>query len=370
MIRILFIFVIFFIAFTSGFSQFQYYSLDVPTDARSIALGESFVAVKHPISSLMYNPASLSPDAGLSIAYSARRANFYEQVNDLTYYNISASYSTSVGEFGFLYNQYYQGEWTITTPSYPDGIGKAKVYDHFFLGKYSRAFGKHITAGVALKIFNTVLRQTSGPPNTITQETSSLPFLLDAGCMYSTSLLFSPDVINDSLTLGIAFQNFGTDFRQLSGTTPQEKFIKLPRYLRLGFSYDLTVPTLSENSLIPLRVFLTGEYRNLLNSYSESEKDYWGFGSEVTLFELLSLRLGGFIKPNNSAYGYKGVPNLQYGIGMLLPLKYIGIHTFLRFRLDYAGIPLKPSPYDYFYLSNSTTVLHTVSIGIEYPQLF
>ncbi len=362
--------VIMFVLFSSLMfgQQTSLFSLDTPVDAKSISMGESFVAVNHPLSSLMYNPASFSEGSGITASFTRRRANFFDLVNDFAYTSYAISYNSPIGEFGFLYNRFYQGEYTITTASSPEGIGKAELYDHLFLGKYSTKIGENISIGMAVKVFNTTANQTEGIIGTNFISTSSVPVLFDAGVMYNTSISRTT-LIKDNLTLGLSLQNFGTDYRQTQSNN--EVYIRLPHYGRVGFSYMMSLPGEVEHTPSPLSILLTAEYKNLLNTFTSQDgnRDFWGFGSEITFYNLLHLRLGGEIFPYNSVYGNKGVASLRYGAGINFPLKYLGIETPISFHIDYAGIPTNSLIYNsYFFNAQSVAdVLQIFSVGLDYP---
>jgi len=351
--------------FTSlSFAQLGLSSFDVPVDAKSISMGESFVAVNDPLSSLMYNPASYNPNSGLSVSYSQRRANLVNDMNQFMYYNASVSYNSPIGEFAFLYNRLDWGTYDITAGS-PAISGKTHLYDHLFLVKYSYPIADNLTCGVAIKTYNIIEVLTAGYSSAPMLETTSLPVLVDIGALYSKSLLPSDQDVKDKLTFGLSIQNYGSDFRQKGDLAIE--FVRLPRYARIGFSYLLSTSPDKQSSPSILGVQISGEYRNLLNPLPSqgSERDYWGFGSELTVYELLSLRIGGDIMPYTGAYGNKGVPSVRYGVGIKFPFKYLGVNTPLRLHVGYAGIPLN-SLVDYSF-ENAKATLQVFSLGVDYP---
>ncbi|MBI5216101.1 MAG: hypothetical protein HY960_10155 [Ignavibacteriae bacterium] len=372
MIRIIFIVLLFFITFSSVFSQFPYNSsLDIPSDSRSISMGESFVAVKHPISSLLYNPASYSGKRGLIISYSLRRANFFDQINETKLYNFSMSYSSILGEFGFMYNRYDWGEGVVTLND-PTPIGKVHFYDHVFLAKYSKLLLKNFSVGIIVKTFNFVESQTEGIPVPL-NETSSLPILIDIGSMYSTTLAKQLQSIHDELIFGCSIQNYGTDYRVKSPPDPvgqiEEHFEKLPRYLRFGFSYSLKFKSPLNENLTPVQLLLTGEYRNLLNAdeRQNDSRDFWGYGSEISFFEVFSFRLGGYINPYRSVYGEKGKPSTRFGFGLNIPFERIVPNIPITLSFDYSNIPLNTSVYNGWDITANNS-LDVFTISLKYNK--
>jgi hypothetical protein len=178
----------------------------------------------------------------------------------------------------------------------------------------------------------------------------------------------------DELSFGISLQNFGTDFKLKTtytnlfpmppGTTTREETVPLPRYLRIGFAYLLSINPKEEGGLSPVKILITAEYRNLLNpgQYQEDERTYWGFGFGVSVYEVVSARIGGFLTPANSIYGDRGVPQLRYGFGLRAPLQQLGIAAPFTISLDYSGIPINVSSYR----KDVNTTLKAFSLQIAY----
>jgi hypothetical protein len=147
--------------------------------------------------------------------------------------------------------------------------------------------------------------------------------------------------VQESLTLGVAFQDFGSDYRakETYGDIVDEGVIRLPRYFRVGFSYTVTQRGHGENDGNSLSLVLTAEYRNLLNAGDGDNRDFWGFGVETEFFELVSARAGGYVQPFTSVYGARGKLAFRYGFGLNLALPRIGVHIPFGINLYYAGIP-------------------------------
>ncbi|TAK54098.1 MAG: hypothetical protein EPO24_13455 [Bacteroidetes bacterium] len=339
-------------------------SLFNPSDARSVAMGESFVAVNDPLSSFIYNPASYNANSGFSVRYSARRANFSQYDEEHTYYNASMSYNSPIGEFGLLYNRYDEGEY-IAWWGEPRRYSTIHRYDHVLLAKYSNHLGDHVSLGASCKIYNIVEAHLDGAPYPVS-ETTTLPFLFDLGTMFSTANLSTNESATHGLTFGASLQNYGTDLRYRSGFDGKEYFIKLPRYLRMGLSYAIT--TLPNDADAPslFKALLSAESKFQVNSSSSQSVFFWGLGAEITIYELLSLRVGGKTNPYSSPYGEEDALRVRYGAGINFPLNYLSFDTPLRLTFDYAGIPIEtPSPY--WYSPVKTSVLQVFSLGLEYP---
>ena len=354
--------------FTCSLAQSQYLdvgqnAIDVPVDPQSAAMGESFVAMRNNPAALFYNPATISGFKGLQFTYSHRNFDILPN-NDLTYHSYLLSLSLPTGSIGIFYNDFTNdNDLIVTSPAYPEGTGEYTSYKNYV---YGAAYGKDVSAnfdiGITLKAYNYSLGPHSG----------HAAYLADIGTIYHTSGPISrAGFITDEFNAGISIQNFGTDHRY--DTTFQEagSLIKLPRYLRIGYAYRMTIVNEDKEKLTPIGFLFTGEYRNLLNAedYQSSERDYWGFGTQATLYEILSLRLGSYISGTPSYYGQKGVPSIRYGFGVHLPLNKIGLQSPIAIIMDYGVIPGQFTS-NSFFTTNLNPTLRVFSFGIWYESSF
>jgi len=313
----------------AGAQLFTYSSLTTPSDSRSVAMGESFVAVPGSPAALMYNPACLAHLEGASLSYSHRR--FYYP-DDSKYLSFSGSVQTPVAVIGFLYNEFQNG------PIFGQTIGeqvRIDADDHTVALGAAHSFDNGVSVGIALKTFDYYIAIPFNYYVDPGSDFEARAFLFDFGCLYIPGSLLSQDGISDEFNVGFSFQNFGTQI-DLFGTS-----IQPPRYLRTGISYSIAILPKRTGDLTPFRALVTAEYRNRLNPYqgNEDDRDFWGFGLEVTAIDIFSVQLGGYVSPTGFLYGDRGEPALRYGFGLNIPFA-----LPLSIKLHYVAIP---TPSDY-----------------------
>jgi hypothetical protein len=344
--------------------------LDVPTDPRSVAMGESFVALPGNPTALMSNPAGLAGLTGLGVSYAQRSLNWMKFLEDYKYHGANGYIAVPFGVFGIQYNRFSMGEATISTSTSPDGIGKMRLYEHAFVLGFGRTFGENFSAGIAAKYFNivnTVISITT--PNAI-DFTTTPAYLFDAGAQYSTPVFPGDSLLQNAVTAGISVQNIGTEVKSASSLIESEANAELPRYLRVGFSYQLKILSRQTDGLQPASMILTAEYRRLINSsiYADSQRDYWVFGVEFGLFEIIAFRLGGVINPYTSIYGKTAEFAARGGIGLNLPFAKLGVPVPFSVSGSYSFIPINRYPNQF--MTGTTDNLEVFSIGLEYALGF
>jgi hypothetical protein len=341
-----------------------WYSLDIPTDARSIAMGESFVASRDAQAGTFYNPANLANMKGIAGSYSYRATPSFLGSNYAKYFDLNGILASQYGNINVFYKRFNIGEWVITEND-PTPIGVYENYDHTYGISYAKAINPDLGFGLTIKTYSEVFKQTSGPPLAEVFETISQPILLDLGLLYSVPSLIGDSEKNVVLRFGISLQNFGTDYVAKSPIyldSDQGKYIRLPRYLRMGFSSSVDFRSEKTDKLNPFSFLITGEYRHLLNA-QEPQADlhyFLGLGGEITLFEFVSFRLGSFITPYPSFYGDEHKPTLRYGFGANIPIERLSPKIPLSLLLDYVIIPAKPFGHD--------EELNAFSLSIKYNK--
>ncbi len=328
-----------------GVSTFKNTSLDVVTDIASISLGESFVANQNSNYSFFENPAARSNKFGVHVFYYYRSHGWFNLAENLNYYSIGASVSSPLENYGLAYNQYSTGQIPFSTTE----PGKTtNDINRTFIFSYSRNIIDNFIGGISIKLFNHSLNSSSLGN---LQITSTNTFLFDFGILYSFSGLINNPITKDKINLGISIQNFGSDYKEkLIDLFNQEINRTLPRYLRAGFAYEINIVPVQDRRM-NIDLLFTGEYKSLINP-GEPEKtnvDYWGGGIEVTLFKVISLRLGGVISPENNVLFDRAKITLRYGIGLNLPLEFLGLDYPLNLKFDYAFIPVNQILIDEIY---------------------
>jgi hypothetical protein len=270
-------------AATSANSQYVQYgtSLDTPTDSRSIALGESFVALPRNHAGMIYNPATIANVTGVALSY-GRRNNNILGIEGRNIWALSAAFQVPYVDIGIFYNRFNLGEFEVTTEQFPDGTGqKVNPYDITFGITIARKFDEHWNVGISVKsenmsgLYNLTL---SSFTNTV-----SKPILFDLGILYTHQFPINESNQSHALNFGTSFQNIGADpevtTTYLTPPSPNARSvnnaIELARYFRIGLSYELNLNPGSDEMLRPFRFVGTGEFRTITNSNFNTAKDFW-----------------------------------------------------------------------------------------------
>jgi hypothetical protein len=346
------------------FSQTEFYSLDTQIDARSISMGESFVALTNPSSGGYYNPATLSGIKGITSSFNKRFYNWLPAWDQMYFISWNAAVNTPIGAFGVFYDKFNLGDLIVSTEEFPGPDGKFNLYEHTYGIIYSTKINKNLQTGITLKTYNEVQKNLILPPEIMTHGNITQPYLLDVGLIYNHTGFVSSDYIFDDISFGTAIQNFGSDLKYY------DNHIRLPRYFRIGLAYKFSVNNQNDYNLKNLQCTLTGEYCNHLNTWktARSEKDYWKAGMEATFFKILSLRIGGYTQPQNNIYGLKGLPSFRYGFGFNIPAKLLGFDTPASLSFDYAAMPIEVPDYWYSLKPSKQKTLTAFSLELRYEE--
>lgn len=344
-------------------------ALDVPVDARSIGMGESFSGVPGDLSAVMYNPAGLSDMHGVQASYSFRSLNWLSGFTDFEYHSAALAFSTPLFAVGILYTRADQGNSNVVSTTGSDVIGAIESHSDLLAVGVARPIVGGLSCGLTIKGFTDGMTVTAGDPGLFFQTYGC--FLVDIGAMYTLAGLMGDERVQDSYSAGISLQNFGSDLREQMSLyhipPPPSVLIRVPRYFRLGVSCTLNLLPSNEGGLDPVRLLLSGGYRNLLNptDYQSGQRDFWGWGVEATAYEMVILRMGGYIDGVNSIYGPRGVPALRYGAGIAVPMARLGASIPLTLRFDFAAIPIQQI---FFSTIQSKSTLTAVTFGVAYDK--
>ena len=318
-------------------------SADQIVDAKSMALGESSVA--NPVSpySFIYNPANLSGIKETSVFFNRRSNNWFVESSINEYcYSTGIAALTSVGNFMFAYsrNNFVIQKW--------DYYKDFDFYDYTFSFGYSGEIIRNLFLGGIIKTWklrNYYLR----PEITLSQKTvRDLNLLADFGLLYKINKPFikGESGFADRLYFGASIQNIGADISiQNDITTSKREMTEnnyaMAKYLRLGLSYGVIIPTKLNANTIEL--ILSGEYKNQINALESEKKsaDSYGIGLETKFLDLISLNLGGVIKNGESPFYESGEINLYYGFSLNLPMKYISASLPFKLGFDYGIMTVK-----------------------------
>jgi hypothetical protein len=377
--------VVIIITWVPGYAFCQGYPFEVPSDPRSVAMGESFVGLPSNPAALMYNPAGLAGLSGLSVLYSRKSLDWISQGWSL--YSISVAGATSFGVFAAQYNRNSLGSMPITTVQFPDGNGsEMTLYSHDVALGYAYRLPVGLALGASAKYYDFV-ETISGSLNGGTPAWESTPaYLFDFGLTYTLPRLHSQATVEDSITLGMSYQNIGSRWKVEYPPSPGQHTLvgvyqgvqetQLPEYFRIGLSYALRIRPTEDGGLSPFAAILTGEFRSLQAPLPDTytlypsgapypETSYWGLGFECTFFEILSIRSGAAFRPFDGVEGDRDRPSFRYGAGVNLPLHRIGIGLPLTASVQYTVVPVIEHGY-YLSPGDRTGTLPVFSIDIQY----
>ncbi len=309
--------------------------LDLPADARTIALGQSTVADIQSGMSGMGNPATLSGVCGINAFYQDRRVDYLDLIKDFSYRNGGIAMETSIGSFSLNYRRMNMGEANATSPAGPEAIGRIKYFDYVGAVSYARTISQSIAIGVTGKVYDHGFDVLWGSNN----RSTTPAYLIDVGVLFQSPSLLSSGPVSDQLRAGMSLENFGSNIR-ISNPYEQGSTYQAPRYWRTGFSWLLAIKKNSGFEF--LHFILNGEYRKMLNPdyFDEPHTDFWGVGMEFRLLSLVAFRIGGDIQPYDNVLGKAGRWNLRYGIGVSLVPQHFGYQIPLSVSFEYAAIPL------------------------------
>jgi hypothetical protein len=338
------------------------HAIDTPFDPRSIAAGESFVAVRGNRHAPMYNPAGLSGIEGLSLGFSRRNFNHSWYTGDFKYIALTGTVSTPLADFGIVYSRFYQGTIRLTSSQGPEPLATADLSDYVLGVTAAREIVKGLDIGLQIKTFRPVITITSGSFPGLSE--ANTPILVDLGLIGTLDGQITSTAVGYTASAGLAIQNFGTDLKESDPgpTTEREHILTVPRTLRAGLAFTVSTPRLGELGLSPVSIMVTAEYRHILNSRLDPKLEFWGYGAELVVLEMFSGRIGGFVPSITGIYSRQNTPSLRFGAGMRFPFGMMGLGIPLSLHADYAAIPLNKLVA--IPIENST--LHSFSIELAY----
>ncbi len=336
-------------------------SYEIPIDARSVAMGESFVAVAGNVAGLKYNPASLAMIRGVHVLYANRDMNWTSFTDDFRYSSYNIAVQTPVAILGFSYDRFDFGKILLadangnTVDAYP--------YEHTFTLGAAHTFDCGLSVGASARTFHFVSTRITTASNPEGIDESTLPILFDLGFQYT--LPTSESATHSSLNIGASLQNFGSNVRYKDGTGKDLGSSQPDRFLRVGLAFKVSVNE-SEEALTPFRMITSLEYRRFLNGYSHDKNDFYGGGIEATILDILTMRGGIFLSNNKWIYGEPRKFAYRYGFGANLPFQKLGVMVPLTARFDYTLVPL--NDVSNFYLTMDKSKLAVISFQINYEN--
>jgi hypothetical protein len=209
-------------------------SLNYMRSVSSIGLGEQGVASRSAIEGMQFNPANLSYSKPLELSFFNYRYNTFLD-HGLPFMSIATTFSIpDIGYFGIEYTNWDQGDWNISTPDYPEGIGSTfTVYERSVALAYARNIGQGYNAGIEARY----ARGCYG-------DISTDKLFFSAGINYDSRLF------DRTFNAGFSLTNFGTPVVYLSDIQSDPP----PSNLNLGFNY---LPVENDHTSLALQVETT-----------------------------------------------------------------------------------------------------------------
>ncbi|MCJ7812991.1 hypothetical protein MUP95_06720 [bacterium] len=325
-------------------------------------MGESAVANIHNRTAFKENPSTLIGLEKMNVYYCYRPMNWMKSIDDMFYFSLGAAYTFKYGTFALDYTRNDMGERTAVHFDNSEmgySVTKVRAYDHTFILSYANKIVNHFSLGINLKLFDQVFDYQNFDSY---QYESKYAIVGDMGLLFDWQGFIHQELLKDKIYLGLSIQNIGTKHKVKTDSMNGYDEITIPKYLRIGFCYEL-LNALSEEST-PFKLLLTGEYKNYLNPPQgrESKVDYGGMGFEITFYNLFSLRMGGIYLPSSNIYGDEKRMNIRYGVGLNVPLEKINIHLPVSIVFNYSKIPINGTSY----FGNIKENLTTFDIQVEY----
>lgn len=339
-LKILFVVLIAFSAYAqSSYDRYTYKntSLDVITNPASIVMGESFVANRSNISSFIENPANLSANSKTGLFYNIRFHDWNDYAKKFQFATGGAILNSSFATIGIAFSQFTSGALPNPLAELASNTSSEEA-NQTLIVSLSNQFADNLTFGVSVKYFGHSRTSTMGSVNGLDSKNA---FLFDIGALYSINLNPGHSKNVFDLSLGAAFQNFGTDYKEKDDYFDTDyKYVRLPRYLKFGFAFNTQIKNASGSN--DIEAVFTGQYKWLTNP-SKSERtsvDYWGGGAEFTIKDIFIARAGFFQTPEYWIIYNRAEMIFRYGFGVKFPLQKIGINLPFVLSADYSFIPI------------------------------
>ena len=219
--------------------------------ARAAAMGEAYVAVAEDASSVFFNPGAMPAVLGTHITLAHN-----EYLEFFRFEQAAITHETEWGTFGFMFTGLFMDDMERRDDAPTEPLGTFGAYDIAAAIAYGRYIVPNVAVGVSFKaIYERI------------DELSASGFAVDAG-IYHVSRI-------PGVKLAAAVANLGTPMKFES-----EEFA-LPRYGRIGGSYEREVPALDGRVMATLDVLFPND---------DDVREH--IGAEYSYRRMLSLRAG------------------------------------------------------------------------------
>lgn len=291
--------------------------LKIGVGARALAMGESFTTQAEDITAMYWNPAGLS-----NVNEFQTTINHYDYIADIYYdYGGVALPVEGIGTIGAFIGYLGMPDIERTTIQYPNGTGEKVSASSFVFGlSFARALTDRFSIGGNVKYVRETIWHSYADG-----------FAFDVGVLYKAFF--------KNIRIGMSISNFGTDMQMtgrdllvqhdindefagnnenINANLETDKF-PLPILFRVGLSANIAED------------FIGLEEHDWIVSvdaiHPNDNKEYLNVGTEVTLYDLISLRSGFrqlFLEDREGG--------LTFGFGVKFDL--VGT----RVNLDYANV--------------------------------
>lgn len=291
--------------------------LKLGVGARALGMGEAYTTQAEDASAAYWNPAGLA-----NMSKNEVIINHFDYIADIYFdYAGIAIPVEGLGTFGASVSRLGMPDIERTTEMFPNGNGEKVSAGSFMFGvSYAKALTDRFAFGANIKYINENIWHSSASS-----------FAFDVGILYKTMFR--------NLRIGMSISNFGGDM-QMDG-----RDLAIQHDVRPGFEgNDPNIPGSLETDKFPLpMVFRVGVSANIAEDFfsmtdydwivsvdavhPNDNNEYLNLGTEVRLFDMVSLRAGFRELLLTEREG-----GLTFGFGLQ--------QTFMNmdFRLDYANV--------------------------------
>ena len=325
------------------------YVCDQPADARSIALGEAFVAIASGPAGMFYNVAGLASERGSEIQFNTRDgfSPTYES-RSLSHSEFAATLGTGMwGGFGVRFKSYTSVDsFTVNPVSGASGplqryLDSASTHTIDVAAAYATDLSPTMSVGAGIGMVRREYHWTTQPdfdPRQGAVGVTGNAFYITAGFRYHESLLKSN--VPDEFSFAASLEHYGTPLDHDHVDPPA---IDLARTIRAGVAWRIAQPETTALSTEFLSALISGQFKKVLNEGDftadgfTSNKGYWSLGLELGIWNMFFVRYGLEYRPFTSPYSFQNNGQTNVGAGAHLPLhKVVGGTTPVWLDVDYA----------------------------------
>lgn len=331
---------------------------DFPADARFVSLGSAGTGLQRSYFHFV-NPSQLVMNDHVELSYGVRPINGIEDL-DARFSYVSISIPITVSQtLGISYDRYYQGKGLLMSSEGPETIGVVEPVEQLFGVSYARRIGDAMSVGLSIKQFRFATRPDAEAVRTGYTEQTANATVADFGLLYILPMIDN-EAMSGQLNVGAVFTNLGT-WMKFSDDMVQQ----MPRYFRSGLALASRIK--STEFWQQYSIILMVQYQNALNEEDPGLRDYWSFGAELGLGNVIFLRTDITVLPYTSFFGNRNQGTATYGVGFSLPMGWIASSMQrVHIKFDYAAQPLNLDLYpqfSYYWENVRYNNVYTIRIG-------